>query len=199
MSPWHFFFILSGASFISIIGEFVDASLKASTGVAAAKDAPPLNVTQTVVTQLFQLINFLMLFVIPMLTMRLVAEEKKSGTFELLVSTPLTNLDILLGKFFAALVIATGILGVCAVYPVILGFYSHPEIPVVLSCYLGLFLGDGCLYGVRDFRFGAFGKPDRGWGAVVRGTAGFPDDWLVIQGGHAGQGRLGAVDEPAFG
>ena len=136
-----FFFILSGALFTLIIGDFVELSMKAGDAAAqTTQTKQPLNATESVVTQLFLALNFVMLFVIPMLTMRLIADEKKSGTFELLASTPLSDWDILLGKFFAALTVGASMLAVCMIYPVICSFYTHIESPVVVACYLGLFL-----------------------------------------------------------
>ncbi|HUT24130.1 MAG TPA: ABC transporter permease [Sumerlaeia bacterium] len=135
-----FFFIVSGAFFSLIVADFVEACAAARAGTPRPDGAPTLNVTQTVVTQLFQALNFLMLLLVPMLTMRLIAEERRSGTFELLVTSPLGNWDILLGKYFAALVVGVAVLGVCAVYPLVCFLYSEPEGAVVLSCYLGLFL-----------------------------------------------------------
>jgi ABC-2 type transport system permease protein len=132
------FFVLSGAMFTDIVKKFVQACTEAQTGATPKPDAMPLNVTESVVTPLFLVLNFVLLFIVPMLTMRLVAEEKRSGTFELLVSTPLGGWDILLGKFFAALTIGAGMLAICVVYPLICAFYSNPEGPVVVSCYLGL-------------------------------------------------------------
>lgn len=134
------FFILSGALFVLVMGDFVEASLRIQSGRGLEEGAMPLNVTDRVVTQLFQAINFLVLFLVPMLTMRLVADEKRSGTFELLVTTPMTDRDILLGKYFAALVVGSAVLVVCIVYPLICAVFSRPELSVVLSCYLGLLL-----------------------------------------------------------
>ena len=136
-----FFFLLSGAFFTSIIGDFVDTSVKAQAAAVVDNEGqPPLDVTERVITQLFQLLNFVLLFIVPMLTMRLIAEEKRSGTFETLVSTPLGNWDILLGKYFAALATSGILLIVCAIYPAICELYSEPEWPVIWSCYLGLAL-----------------------------------------------------------
>ncbi|NQU41672.1 ABC transporter permease [bacterium] len=135
-----FFFILSGAFFLLIVGDFVETSRKVAQGTPLPETEVALNVTLRVVGQLFSALNFLMLLVIPILTMRLLAEEKRSGSFELLVTTPLSDLEILVGKYLAVLTVGLAILLVCTVYPAILAIYSAPEAPVVLTCYLGLFL-----------------------------------------------------------
>lgn len=134
-----FFLLLAGAVFVSLVGDFAEASLEAMQGVEQAENELPLNITERVVTLLFKLLNFLMLLVIPMLTMRLLAEEKSSGRFELLVSTPLRDRDILLGKYLAALTVGLVPLALSLVYPLLLDAYSAPEWPVVAACYLGLF------------------------------------------------------------
>ncbi len=135
-----FFLLLSGAFFTLSVSDFVAASAKVLAGADLPDGELPLNVTDRIITQLFSLLNFLMLLLVPMLTMRLISEERKSGTFELLVSTPLENLDILLGKFFAALAMGSLVLLFCASYPLICMLFSEPEIPVIISCFIGLFL-----------------------------------------------------------
>ncbi|MBN1867954.1 ABC transporter permease subunit [Candidatus Sumerlaeota bacterium] len=135
-----FFLLLSGAFFVLIVGQFVEDSARALAAATPSENAAALNVTQQVVTQLFQVLNFLLLVVAPMLTMRLIAEEKRSGTFEMLVSTPLGNWDILIGKYLAALAVCAALLAVCVAYPIVCATYSRPEWPVVWSCYLGLAL-----------------------------------------------------------
>jgi ABC-2 type transport system permease protein len=135
-----FFFLLSGAFFTSILWDFVERSSLVQNGQPLTDKELPLNVTIRIITQMFSLMNFLMLLLAPALTMRQVAEEKRTGSFELLVTTPLDNWDILLGKYFAALAIGLGVLAITAIYPVICAFYSDPEPGVVLSCYLGLAL-----------------------------------------------------------
>lgn len=99
-----------------------------------------MNVTQWVIRGFFSLINFLLLFLIPVLTMRLLAEERKSRTFEILVSCPVSDGDIILGKYLAALTLIFALLLGSLVYPLLVERYSEPEWPVILTGYLGLFL-----------------------------------------------------------
>lgn len=135
-----FFFLLSGAFFTTILWDFVERSSQVRNGDSLRDTELPLNVTIRIISQVFSLMNFLMLLLAPALTMRQVAEERKSGSFELLVTTPLGNWDILLGKYFAALLIGLGVLAVTAVYPAICALYGDPEPGVILSCYIGLVL-----------------------------------------------------------
>ena len=81
-----FFFLLSGAFFTAILWDFVEWSSKVQNGSPLPDTAAPLNVTIRIITQMFSLMNFLMLLIVPALTMWQVAEERKSGSFELLVT-----------------------------------------------------------------------------------------------------------------
>ncbi len=136
-----FFLILSGSLFTLIIGDYLTASAQVTSGGKPLGEGElPLDPTVRIITQLFSTLNFLMLFLIPILTMRLVSEEKRSGTFELLLSTPLGNWSILLGKFLAGLSMGALLLALCGVYPLLCRSFCQPETPVVLSCFLGLFL-----------------------------------------------------------
>jgi ABC-2 type transport system permease protein len=99
-----------------------------------------MNVTEWVIRGFLGLVNFLMLFLIPLLTMRLFAEERKNRTFELLVTCPIRDGEILAGKFLAALTLLLGLLGSCLLYPILVEIFSAPEWPVILSGYLGLIL-----------------------------------------------------------
>jgi ABC-2 type transport system permease protein len=88
----------------------------------------------------FSLIPFLLLFFVPALTMKMVAEEKKSGTIELLTTLPLKDSDIILGKFTGSLMIL--LLAVILTFPNILtiGILGKPDWGVMFCGYSGLFL-----------------------------------------------------------
>jgi ABC-2 type transport system permease protein len=75
-----------------------------------------------------------------MFTMRLLAEERKSGTFELLASLPFSDMDIVVAKFLAAWTLLLGLLGVSLIYVGVMMGIGRPELPVVLVAYLGLAL-----------------------------------------------------------
>ncbi len=81
-----------------------------------------------------------LLFLIPMLTMRQLSEEKKMKTMQLLLTLPLSIKSIVLGKFFATMTIIGFGLVLTLIYPVILAFFSAFELMVVLGNYLGLIL-----------------------------------------------------------
>ena len=81
-----------------------------------------------------------LIFIVPVLTMRVLAEERRQGTDELLLTSPLTVAQIVIGKYLAALVLYALILALTGVYPLILWKYGHPEFMPMLTGYLGVFL-----------------------------------------------------------
>ena len=84
--------------------------------------------------------NRLGLLLLPLLTMRLVAEEKKQGTFELLSTYPVSDAATVWGKFLAALTVYALMIGLTLLYPAMLVYYANPEIVPIVTGYLGLLL-----------------------------------------------------------
>lgn len=87
----------------------------------------------------------LLLFLIPLFTMRLYAEEKRSGSIELLLTSPLTDLEIILGKFLGALGLYAVLVVLTFVYIGILFIYGNPSAKPLIAEALGLFLFGGAL------------------------------------------------------
>jgi ABC-2 type transport system permease protein len=85
----------------------------------------------------------ILLLVVPILTMRLFAEEKKLKTMELLVTSPVTITDIVVGKFVAVLTVFAGMLALSAVAPVALAPFAEFRWPPILTAYLGVLLMGG--------------------------------------------------------
>lgn len=85
----------------------------------------------------------ILLLVVPILTMRLFAEEKKLKTMELLVTSPVTISDIVVGKFVAALTVFAGMLALSAVAPVALAPFAEFRWSPILTAYLGVLLMGG--------------------------------------------------------
>ena len=109
---------------------------------------PNLNLNEMVVTQFFAVMDFIWLLVVPMLTMRLFAEEKKTGTIELLMTSPISTVQVLLGKFFACLTLYMLIVALTLVYCVILEVYGDPDWGPIWSAYLGYLLLGGTFVAV---------------------------------------------------
>ena len=81
-----------------------------------------------------------LLFLLPMLTMRHFAEERRSGTFELMMTAPVPLWALLLGKWGASVALCLVLLAGTALYPGLLAYYGDPDWGVVATSYLGLFL-----------------------------------------------------------
>ncbi len=84
--------------------------------------------------------NLLLLLLVSVLTMRLIAEEKKLGTIELLLTAPVRDSEVILGKFLGSLSILTVMLALTLYYPLLLIIFGDPDMGPIGTGYLGLFL-----------------------------------------------------------
>ena len=110
-----------------------------------------LNINQDMIRYLMQNVTLLVLFLMPMITMRTYAEEKRSGTIELLLTSPLTDFQIIMGKFLGALALWAVALLISMVHIGLLFIYSNPEWKPILVGYLGLLLFGGCFISIGLF------------------------------------------------
>jgi gliding motility-associated transport system permease protein len=110
-----------------------------------------LNVNQQVIWLVLQNASVIILFVMPMITMRTYAEEKRSGTIELLLTSPVTDFQIIVGKFLGALGLYIAMLLVTLLYVAILFVYGHPEWRPLVAAYLGLLLMGGAFLSLGLF------------------------------------------------
>lgn len=88
----------------------------------------------------FQVMEFMLVFFIPLLTMRLFSEEKSNGTMEFLLTAPLTHTMIVLGKYFSMLIFFSLLIGLTSVYYFIVEYFGDPDPLSMLSGYLGIWL-----------------------------------------------------------
>jgi len=99
-----------------------------------------LNLNELVIGPLLHNLSVVLVILIPVITMRSFAEEKRSGTYELLLTSPLSIAEIVAGKFLGAVAFLLIMLGLTAVYPIILLMYGNPEMGIIAAGYLGLLL-----------------------------------------------------------
>lgn len=99
----------------------------------------------------FELVPLVFLFFVPAVTMRLLAEEKKSGTLELLTTKPVRDVEIVLGKFLAAWTLLAATLAPTLVYLVTLMLLGTPDLGPVVTGYLGLMLTGGVYIAIGLF------------------------------------------------
>jgi ABC-2 type transport system permease protein len=133
------FTLLAGWFFFNLLSRFNYLLTLYSTfrGPEATLD---LNLNDYVVSPLLSNLTVVLVIMVPLITMRSFAEEKKSGTYELLLTSPLTMWEIVLGKFFASFLFGLIMILLTAIYPVILIIYGRPELGMILSGYLGIIL-----------------------------------------------------------
>jgi ABC-2 type transport system permease protein len=111
----------------------------------------PMNLNEMVIRPLLSNVGVIGLFFIPMITMRLFAEEKRSGTIELLATSPVRDVEIILGKWLAAVGLYACMLLVAAMNLAFLFKYGKPDWKPLLIGYLGLLLQAGALLAIGTF------------------------------------------------
>jgi ABC-2 type transport system permease protein len=103
-----------------------------------------LNKIATLVHAFFQA-SMLLLLIVPVITMRLLAEERRSGTLELLLTSPVREIEVVLAKFLASMAVIVTMLAPTLAYPITLQIFGEPDWGPVYSGYLGLVLLGGAL------------------------------------------------------
>lgn len=96
-------------------------------------------------SDVFSVISIILLFIAPILTMRLLSEEARSGTLELLLTSPIRDWEVVVGKFLAAFLFFLAMLVPTLYYLFLLTRFGNPDIPITLSGYLGVILLAGML------------------------------------------------------
>lgn len=138
------FLLLSAFFFNLYLAEVVEQSF----GMPPEFDAP---------SQMFRaflgLLALLILFFMPMVTMGLFAEERKRGTMELLMTSPIREVDIVVGKFLASLTLFAAMLLPTGLYVLFVWLHTDPRAPLrmILAGYLGVLLFGGCLLALGSF------------------------------------------------
>jgi ABC-2 type transport system permease protein len=143
------FLIVAGFFFRLYTGLAIQQSIEmAMEGMGSNTDVPG-----EVLSAFFGLLSTLILFLAPMLTMGVYAEERRRGTMELLMTSPITEIQIVLGKFFATLTLFAIMLFPTALYVSYLCFHSEPRTPwmLILAGYLGAMLLGASLLAIGSF------------------------------------------------
>jgi ABC-2 type transport system permease protein len=131
------YLILHGLFFTQLMESFSTQSLAAQS---QGQSADQLNLVDQVLRSLVMGDAFILMLLLPALTMRLVADEWRQGTSDLLLSYPLREIDIVLGKYFAAVLMLLVMIVLGLLYPLGAGFLGRLEFSVALSGALGLLL-----------------------------------------------------------
>src|SRR5579863_7937057 len=143
------FLFLTGLFFTLYLQDALQASMQAMEGMMPQS----YDAATQILRATLGLVALLMLFILPMLTMGVFAEEKKRGTMELLMTSPITEIDIVLGKFLASLTLLAAMLLPTAIYLVFVFRHTTPAPPlkILLAGYLGVLLFGGSLLSLGSF------------------------------------------------
>ena len=138
------FAVLAGIFFIVTTAAFNDWILRLNQ-YQAFDQLEQINLNDQLIGQFYQSMSVVLLFLIPGVTMGFFAAEKTNGTQELLLTSPLTIWDIVLGKFLAGATFIALLVGIVGLYPALLFFYGEPELGKTLTGLLAVLL-TGWLY-----------------------------------------------------
>ena len=140
-----FFALLFGYFFYAMLVIFNQQSAQFGGAEGGAVD-----INQQLIRPLFLNASVILLFVLPLITMRTYSEEKRSGTIELLLTSPVTDVEIILGKFLGAMALYGAMLAITVIHMLVLFSYANPKpewtVPVI--GYVGLLLMGGCFISV---------------------------------------------------
>jgi ABC-2 type transport system permease protein len=137
------FSLLAGWTFFNLLVGYVD-----NIQTIPADMQSQISFLEEVVLRLYSNLNFILLFFIPPLTMRLISEEKKQATMDLLFASPITDTQIILGKFFSTWAFTIVLILPTLLFPIVLFWAGVPDQKVLLGCYLGLILNMACYVGL---------------------------------------------------
>ena len=140
-----FYALIFGFFFYSLVLYFDRQSLQM---MGLGGGAPAVNINENLIRPAFLNAMVVFLFVLPMITMRTYSEEKRSGTIELLLTSPLTDFQIIVGKFLGAMALYAAMLAVTLIHIGLLFWAGRPEWIPILTTYLGLLLMGGCFIAV---------------------------------------------------
>jgi ABC-2 type transport system permease protein len=133
------FLLLGGWFFFNLLQRF-SLLLTLYTQLQGGEAASRVNLNDYVIAPLMHNLSIVLVILVPMITMRTFAEEKRGGTYELLLTSPLRTGEIVLGKFLASFLFVCIMIGLTGIYPVILLVFGNPEVGVMAAGYLGLLL-----------------------------------------------------------
>ena len=107
-----------------------------------------MSITDGIIRPLYGNMNVIFLFLVPFITMRLFAEEKKMQTIQLLMTSPIRLSEIVLGKFVSSYLLVATMLTLTLIYPIILYIFGNPDLGPLVTSYIGTLLLSGCYLGM---------------------------------------------------
>jgi gliding motility-associated transport system permease protein len=143
-----FFALLFGWFYVGILDWFVRQGMQMGQFGMGPQS---VNVNQQMIRPLLLNMTVVFLFLLPLITMRTYAEEKRSGTIELLLTSPLTDAQIVIGKFLGAMALYGAMLALTLIHFGLLFVFGSPEWKPLATAYLGLVLFGGCFISIGLF------------------------------------------------
>jgi ABC-2 type transport system permease protein len=131
------FLLLGGFFFFALLRRF-DLVLQVYAAMQNPQVLEHMNLNSWVIEPMLHNLSIVLVILVPAITMRSFAEEKRTGTYELLLTAPIRTGEIVAGKFIAAALFVLIMIGLAAMFPLILILFGNPEIGVIFSGYLGL-------------------------------------------------------------
>jgi len=141
------FALIFGWFFWNMLGAFVFYSMASQM----RGEMMPMNINEQIIRGLLANMNVVGLFFIPVITMRLFAEEKRNGTIELLVTSPIRDLEVIVGKWLAAVGLYAGMLLLTGLDAAFIFKYGNPDWKPLAVGYLGLLLQAAALLAIGTF------------------------------------------------
>ena len=137
------FFVMSGLAAclwsFTYLRQIIDFAERSMGGGMMGMGGPQ-NIHFSVFVSHIWLVNLLFIFIAPAITMRLLADEKKTRTFDLLLTAPITSVDIAVGKFFAGFLAALFLIFISMLYPLGTSFFADFSFGPLVTSYIGLIL-----------------------------------------------------------
>lgn len=141
------FGIIFGATFFSSVRFMMQQALQGQM----MGQQQPISVNDMVISPLLGFAGTITLFLIPMITMRLIAEEKRTGTMELLLTSPITDAELIIGKWVGGMLLYLCVLAMSALDFSMVFIWGKPDLQPVLIAYLGLILQGGALLALGEW------------------------------------------------
>ena len=141
------FALIFGWFYWNMLGAFVFYSMASQM----RGEMMPMNVNEQIIRGLLANMNVVGLFFIPVITMRLFAEEKRNGTIELLATSPIRDVEVILGKWLAAVALYAGMLLLTGLNIAFVFKYGNPDWKPLAVGYLGMLLQAGALLALGTF------------------------------------------------
>lgn len=188
------FMLITATLFQSLVVQYQNRTLEL-TQQGASVMLERMNLAEWVVAPVFFNITVVFMFVLPILTMRTYAEERRQKSFELMMTLPVRPLELVFGKYLGTLAVVIAMLGLTVLFPVLLTFVADAgaENPIdwhtIAVSYLGMFLMSAAFVAIGQF---ASSLTDS---QVVAAVIAFAVLLLALLIGTLAEGQEGAVQE----